>query len=275
MPESVRTTDPAALVANAVARAWASALAQDGIESALHDWAEAIATAIPAQRVELRIDGADGQTNRIVTAPAKATIAAASDAEWVEAPLLDHDEPIGSLRAELPRLRHPSCEPSLRAAADSIAALIAADRIATARRNAACARRNADQLCRSLVELSNDLIQSVDRNGRILFANAAWKRTLGIEGVSVEGRSILEFLHGDSLAHCDLAMRQVFAGAPLHRVSFAFRGPLGSKISVEGDVMPRIEDGVVIATQGFFRRVFAPARTRGKRLATADARRSI
>lgn len=258
MPESARRTEVAALVANATARAWSSAIARDGIESAVHEWVEAVAAAIGARRLELRLADHGERTGRVM---ASATPTAARDGALVEVELAHDGIALGTLVAEMPQHADDHTAQALRDAAESMASLLATDRIAAERRQTASERHKADQLCRSLVELSNDLIQSVGRDGRILFANATWKRTLGIEGVSVEGRSILEFLHPDSLEHCGVAMQQVFAGAPLHRVNFAFRGPLGSKISVEGDVMPRVEDGVVTATQGFFRRVFAPGET--------------
>ena len=255
MVDSARRTDVAALIANATARAWSSTIARDGAESALQEWVSAIAAAVGARRIELRLADHGEQKGRVV---ATATPTAAREEALVEVELTHEGAQLGTLVAEMPQHEGQQIAHALRDAADGMATLLAGDRLAQARRQSASARHDVDQLCRSLVELSNDLIQSVDRNGRILFANTTWKRTLGLEGISVEGRSIMEFLHADSLAHCGLAMQQVFAGAPLHRVSFAFRGPLGSKVSVEGDVMPRMQDGVVTATQGFFRRVFAP-----------------
>ena len=116
-------------------------------------------------------------------------------------------------------------------------------------------RRVADRedRYRSLVEVCNDLMQSVDAQGTILFVNPAWLRTLGRRADDVIGRSIFEFLHEDCISHCQMAMMQVFQGNELHGIDVSFRHADGRKITVTGDVMPRFVDGVVANTQGFFR----------------------
>ncbi|MEQ1631104.1 MAG: PAS domain S-box protein [Planctomycetota bacterium] len=115
--------------------------------------------------------------------------------------------------------------------------------------------RGSERRYRSLVEVCNELIQSVDADGRILFVNAEWRRALHLDGVSVEGRSIYDFLHPDSLERCREAFAHAFAGKVLRGLEVAFRNHLGDKVVVEGDVLPQVVDGAVVSTQAFFRDV--------------------
>ncbi|MFN9755027.1 MAG: PAS domain S-box protein [Planctomycetota bacterium] len=108
---------------------------------------------------------------------------------------------------------------------------------------------------RGLVEVCNDLMQCVDARGIVEYVNPAWLRTLGRAEAEVVGRPITEFLHADAIAHCREVLADVFAGRPRHGVEVAFCGADGSKVVVEGDVLPRQVDGEVVATQAFFRDV--------------------
>ena len=113
--------------------------------------------------------------------------------------------------------------------------------------------RDSERRYRGLVEVCNELILSVRADGRILFVNAEWRRALHLDGVPCEGRSIFDYLHPDSLQHCRAAFDQAARGKPMRGVEVVFRSHLGDKVVVEGDVLPQIVDGVVVATQAFFR----------------------
>ena len=89
----------------------------------------------------------------------------------------------------------------------------------------------------------------------MLYVNPAWLRALGRAEADVVGRSIFDFLHEDVVEHCRQAMGAVFAGQELRGIEVAFRHADGRKVVVEGDVLPRVVDGVVVATQSFFRDV--------------------
>ena len=84
MVDSARRTDVAALIANATARAWSSTIARDGAESALQEWVSAIAAAVGARRIELRLADHGEQKGRVV---ATATPTAAREEALVEVEL--------------------------------------------------------------------------------------------------------------------------------------------------------------------------------------------
>jgi PAS domain S-box-containing protein len=108
---------------------------------------------------------------------------------------------------------------------------------------------------RGLVEVCNDLMQCVDPRGVVVYVNPAWLRTLGRAEVDVVGHSIFEFLHPDVVEHCKRVMAAVFQGQELRGIEVAFRHADGRKVTVEGDVLPHVVGGAVVATQSFFRDV--------------------
>lgn len=263
MQEPARIAEEDALrvrIADAASAAWALAWMHDDVERAMASLLSAAAPVFEAGSAEVHEQ--HGTERRL---RARAEAPRGDDAEPShrhERALTHQGVTLGFLGMSLPtRTVPPECASALQLLATELARMLQADKAALARRTSFDAMRARESMCRNLVELSNDLVQSVDPQGRILFVNAAWRRTLGVEELQLEGRSILEFVHPDCLDHCMQTMQKTFRGQPLQRVSFAFRNALGSKVWVEGDVIPRVEDGAVCSTQGFFRRVFTPGET--------------
>ena len=256
MTQSDRGDDPAHLLQAVCLRVWSKALADDDLESTIVLWLDAVLGLLEANEAEARI-GAPPRTIR------RRREHGAMPSERRLELALEHDgSEVGRIVVTGPtKSPDQATQSALRLAADSLAALIAADAKSQPRRDRISELHQAEGLYRGLVERSSDLVQSVDAKGRILFANAAWRRTLGLGDADVTGRSIFDFIHPDCLEHCQKTMMRVFSGEPIQRVDFAFRSPLGNKIHVEGDVLPNVQDGLVTATQAFLRRVFAPGET--------------
>ena len=253
MTQSARALDPAEMLHAICLRAWSKALAEDDLESGLTAFLDGVLASFGVEEAEARI----GSPRRTITRRRERS--SSPSVRRLELPLEHDGVDVGRIVLTMPTgAQDAATEQTLRAAASTIAALVAADASSQPRRDRIAERQQAEGLYRGLVERSNDLVQSVDTKGRILFANASWRRTLGVSDVDVTGRSIFDFIHPESLEHCQKTMHRVFSGEPLQRVDFAFRSPLGNKISVEGDVLPNVQDGVVVATQAFLRRVFAP-----------------
>jgi two-component system cell cycle sensor histidine kinase/response regulator CckA len=253
MTHSAQAPDSAERLHAICLRAWTKALAQDDLDSGLVVFLDGVLASFRVDEAEAHI----GSPRRTITRRRERN--SPSSASRVELPLEHDGIDVGRIVLTMPTDEQDAAiEQALRAACSTIAALVAADASSRPRRDRITEQQQAEGLYRGLVERSNDLVQSVDTKGRILFANASWRRTLGISDVDVTGRSIFDFIHPDSLEHCQTTMHRVFSGEPLQRVDFAFRSPLGNKISVEGDVLPNVQNGVVVATQAFLRRVFAP-----------------
>ena len=252
-----REDAPCVRVAAAATSAWALAVRHDDVRQGIECLLATTLAAFDATRAEVHL-----HEGTVLTLRAHADAPGAqqsNETHRVEQPLTLADGTLGVLAMSLPNRAVPvEHEKAWQLLTSELTQLLQADKSAQARKVSLQAIRERESMCRKLVELSNDLIQSVDPAGRILFVNAAWRRTLAVEGLQFEGRSILDFVHPDSLDHCMQTMKRTFEGEPLQRVSFAFINALGSKVWVEGDVIPRFEDGVVASTQGFLRRIHTP-----------------
>lgn len=79
--------------------------------------------------------------------------------------------------------------------------------------NGLVARRDrADTRARHFFDLSQDMLCTMDRQGRCIEVNAAWERNLGFRPAEMRGKRLLDFTHPDDHAQAtDEAMR-VFSG---------------------------------------------------------------
>ncbi len=113
--------------------------------------------------------------------------------------------------------------------------------------------RESDERYRHMIENSSDLIQSVDPEGRFIFVNPAWREALQYTEEELSGLSLFQMIHPDSMAHCQGVFQNLMLGQSVKGFQATFVSKDGSPIIVEGNVVPRMVDGQVIATHGFFR----------------------
>ncbi len=106
-----------------------------------------------------------------------------------------------------------------------------------------------------LVENANDLIQSVDMAGRLLYVNRAWRETLGYTEDEIPGLNLWDVIHPDSLNHCKGHFGQVCETGSLNHLEAAFRTKDGRKILLEGSVNCRYVQGKPASTRGIFRNI--------------------
>ncbi|MBL4715753.1 MAG: PAS domain S-box protein [Bacteroidia bacterium] len=115
--------------------------------------------------------------------------------------------------------------------------------------------KESEERYRSLFENAHDLIQSIDLNGSFLFVNKSWRKALGYSKKDLISMNIMDIVHPDSMHHCMLMMQEVLKGKVMKNLEAKFISKNGNIIEVEGNASPRIIDGKVVATQGFFRDV--------------------
>ena len=75
-------------------------------------------------------------------------------------------------------------------------------------------RARADLRARRFFELSQDMLSTMDTEGRCVEANDAWRRTLGYAPSELEGRALLELTHPEDHVRALARARQIFAGEP-------------------------------------------------------------
>jgi PAS domain S-box-containing protein len=123
---------------------------------------------------------------------------------------------------------------------------------------------------RDFLKHARYLIQSTDMQGRLLFANSTWQRTLGYdESDLVAGLTVQELLAPESRADGLRQLEAVFTcghGGEASVVELCLVARDGRRITVVGETDCRIVDGVPVATRAIFRDVSS------QRLAEARAR---
>ena len=110
---------------------------------------------------------------------------------------------------------------------------------------------------RQIVEGSHELIQSVSTDGKILFANKAWKKTLGYTDDDLKTLNIHNIVAEESRLQCIAGFNKVMKGQAVEGLDLVFLTKDGKRIYTEGNTTPQLEAGKVVATQGFFRDVTA------------------
>jgi diguanylate cyclase (GGDEF)-like protein/PAS domain S-box-containing protein len=73
-------------------------------------------------------------------------------------------------------------------------------------------RARADLRARRFFELSQDMLSTMDTEGRCVEANEAWRRTLGYAPSELEGRPLLELTHAEDHGAALDRARRIFAG---------------------------------------------------------------
>ena len=119
-------------------------------------------------------------------------------------------------------------------------------------KRSAMALRESEERYRSMIENSNDLIQSVTTDGRFLFVNPKWLNVLGYSQEEVDQLNLFDIIHPDSIPHCQLLFKKILQGEDFPHIEATFVGKDGRSIFIEGNASPRFLEGKVIATQSFF-----------------------
>lgn len=94
--------------------------------------------------------------------------------------------------------------------------------------NLASRRERADTRARHFFDLSQDMLCTMDPEGRCIEVNGAWQRNLGYRPVEMRGRRLLEFTHPDDHAHATEEARQVFSGGVSENLETRVRAKDGS-----------------------------------------------
>jgi PAS domain S-box-containing protein len=135
----------------------------------------------------------------------------------------------------------------------------------TLAKQAEAALKESEERYRDLFENANDLIQSVAPNGRFLYVNQAWKKTLGYNCAEVANLTLSDIIHPDCQAHCMEIFGRVMRGEKLDRIEAQFMTKDGAKICVEGGINCKFVDGKAVITRAIFRDVTERKRLEAER----------
>ncbi|MFZ2541057.1 MAG: PAS domain S-box protein [Gallionella sp.] len=125
--------------------------------------------------------------------------------------------------------------------------------------------RESEERFYDLFENANDLILSVRPDGSIIYANRAWRETLGYSEADLAGLSLRNIIHPASLSHCMEMFQRVMAGEAPEQVEAVFLTKDGHEIFVEGNSSCHFVDGKPVATRSIFRNIAARKRAEKER----------
>ncbi|TVU52262.1 MAG: PAS domain S-box protein [Arthrospira sp. PLM2.Bin9] len=111
----------------------------------------------------------------------------------------------------------------------------------------------SEEKYRDLFENASDLIQSFGMDGSFIYVNRAWKQTLGYTESEISNLTIFDIIHPDNKFHFLQILARLVRGELVDSLKAEFITKDGKKISVEGSINCKLEDGKAIATRAILR----------------------
>ena len=115
------------------------------------------------------------------------------------------------------------------------------------------ALKESEERYRDLFDNANDLIQSVDPSGKIIYVNSKWSELTGYSIEELKSMYFIDLIDDDHREKCTNIFEQVSSGENIKSYETVFKGKNGDVVYVEGNINARIKDGQFIATRGIFR----------------------
>lgn len=104
-----------------------------------------------------------------------------------------------------------------------------------------------------LVEHSRNLIQCFDSEGKFVYVNQAWLKTLKYAAEEAAGLTLWQIIHPDSMEHCKALFEQIITGKDVGEIEAVFVAKDGTPVAVEGSVSVKLDEkGRFIQTHGIF-----------------------
>ncbi len=113
--------------------------------------------------------------------------------------------------------------------------------------------REREERYRDLFENTTDLIQNVTVDGRFVYVNDAWRKTLGYSEAELASLSLWDIIHPDSMADSKETFQKIISGEPVGNIETVFITKDGESITVEGNASCQFEGGKVVAAREIFR----------------------
>ncbi len=110
-------------------------------------------------------------------------------------------------------------------------------------------KRSTSQL-QDFIENANDLIQVFSLEGKLLFVNNAWKKTLGYTDEEIKDLTIEDIIHPDNLESTLLNLEYILKGENLDKFETAFITKNNRKIHLKASINCRYSRGKPVAFRG-------------------------
>jgi PAS domain S-box-containing protein len=113
--------------------------------------------------------------------------------------------------------------------------------------------RGSEASYRNFFENAHDMIQAIGTDGRFLYVNPAWLKSLGYTWEELKEVTIFDILDPASKPHCVEQFQKIMAGQPIDNLETVFLSKDGQCIAVEGNLSPQMVEGNVVSCYGIFR----------------------
>lgn len=101
-----------------------------------------------------------------------------------------------------------------------------------------------------LFENANDLIQVFTLDGKLIFVNQAWKRTLGYSDLEIRDMTIRDIIHPDSMKTTIRYLQRILMGEKFEKFETEFITKHKKKVHLTASVNCRFENGKPVAFRG-------------------------
>ena len=112
---------------------------------------------------------------------------------------------------------------------------------------------NCDNFFRDILENCNDLVLSISPEGKILYANRAWRELLGYSEDDLSNMSIMDIIPQDCLGECMKKFESILKGEDIGKIETVFLKKNGEKVLVEGSCNCMFEDARPLYVRSIFR----------------------
>jgi PAS domain S-box-containing protein len=123
------------------------------------------------------------------------------------------------------------------------------------RRDAEAVLQRSEERLQNLLDTANDLIQSTAPDGRILYVNPAWKRTLGYTRAEVDSLTLPDLVHPSNRDAVLAIYDQILTTGSAPAIEVAFLTRDGRMVTCSGSATRHVVDGEAVAVQAIFRDV--------------------
>lgn len=131
-------------------------------------------------------------------------------------------------------------------------------RIINDRKRAELKLLKSEKRYRALIDNTTDLVQIIDQDGKFIFINRAWKRTLKYTKKELEGLTVFDLLHEESKQHCYDMFSAIKSDkqTETERILYSLVSKEGERIVVEGNFSVIYDDhDNIVSVQSFLRDV--------------------
>jgi len=113
----------------------------------------------------------------------------------------------------------------------------------------------SSQRLQSFLDNANDLVQSVAPDGRFLYVNSAWKRTLGYLDADLDRMKLYEIVHPLHRTMLEDELKRVIEGGEPRRFNVEYLASDGRVVILSGSTQAQLVGGSSVATQSILRDV--------------------